>query len=268
MNKIYNNTYNKSSNFSKYSDLEQCLIVGLPLYLKNYYNKKPIIKWKDQPGITSIEQFHALKKNYVSFATIPARASFLVLDIDIKHGINGINEIKKYYNQNNVSIQELNEAPYTITPGGGFHLWFRFCGTDVVNNKILPNVEVKYTTLVTAPGSADVRGKYILHGNLSEAPELPTIFKKLLVYKNTTISEQCHHQNTGDIDIDKMITILNRQGYHFVAGQRNYFIYQLGLFAFRRGKSFSEIINFCKQYQSRDFDMNEITNTLKSAYKI
>ena len=44
MNKIYNNTYNKSSNFSKYSDLEQCLIVGLPLYPKNYYNKKQIIK--------------------------------------------------------------------------------------------------------------------------------------------------------------------------------------------------------------------------------
>ena len=61
MNKIYNNTYNKSSNFSKYSDLEQCLIVGLPLYPKITIIKTNH-KMEGSTRITSIEQFHALKK--------------------------------------------------------------------------------------------------------------------------------------------------------------------------------------------------------------
>lgn len=70
---------------------------------------------------------------------------------------------------------------YVATPSGGIHLYFR-CrslpdGWQLSNNIIYGgaarNIEQKYNRQITAAGSVKRSVRYVLHGGLSAAPEIP-----------------------------------------------------------------------------------------------
>jgi hypothetical protein len=104
------------------------------------------------------------------------RGKFLVIDIDRKVGKpDGLEAFYRMFPMETLPA-ELRGLPgsfpcYTLTPSGGFHLFFKNEGPEVKLRELAPGVEIKEIQ-ITCPGSRREDGEYILYGELNNAPPL------------------------------------------------------------------------------------------------
>jgi len=104
------------------------------------------------------------------------RGRFLAIDIDRKPGKpDGLEIFYRLFPRNTLPA-ELQKLPdsfpcYVQTPTGGFHLYFRYEGLELILRELAPGVEVKEWQ-ITCPGSRRENGEYVLHGELNNAPML------------------------------------------------------------------------------------------------
>ena len=104
------------------------------------------------------------------------RGKFLVIDIDRKPGKpDGLEAFYRLFPRETLP-EELQNLPesfpcYTKTPLCGFHLFFKYEGTELKLRELAPSVEIKETQ-ITCPGSRREDGEYVLHGEPDKAPPL------------------------------------------------------------------------------------------------
>ena len=105
------------------------------------------------------------------------RGRFLAVDIDRKPGKpDGLDTFYKLFPRKTLPV-ELQNLPasfpcYVQTPSGGFHLYFKYDGSEVNLRELAPGVEIKEWQ-ITCPGSRrENNGVYTLHGDLNAAPPL------------------------------------------------------------------------------------------------
>jgi hypothetical protein len=115
--------------------------------------KHPAETWKHIPA--DRPELKPTAERGVGIAT-GARSGIFVVDLDVKNGIDGLEELRKL---------GMVPATYTVaTPSGGFHLYFRHPGFPVRNSApnsspIAPGVDVRGEFgYVVAPGSPHVNG--------------------------------------------------------------------------------------------------------------
>jgi hypothetical protein len=101
---------------------------------------------------------------------------FLALDIDRKSGKpDGLEVFYRIFPKETLPA-ELQDLPqsfpcYVKMPRGGFHLYFKYAGSELKLSNLGPSVEAKESQ-ITPPGSRKENGEYILLGELTEAPPL------------------------------------------------------------------------------------------------
>jgi hypothetical protein len=102
------------------------------------------------------------------------------LDLDRKHGLDGVAELNRLARQHAFTI------PRTVaicTPSGGFHLWFTGpAGTTIPNSvsRIAPGIDIRGTRgYLVGPGSAGKGGTYTVHPSVTE-PTVHPIPEQLL----------------------------------------------------------------------------------------
>lgn len=126
------------------------------------------------------------------FRFIPGDADLLCIDIDMGHEDegDGLASFYVYFMQLGLTLPDYlrdissGSFPcYTKTPGGGFHLHFKYKGTKRYPHQYLAQgVEVfHYGNALTAPGSKKATGDYILFGTIAQAPILPAIIENRLI---------------------------------------------------------------------------------------
>jgi hypothetical protein len=101
---------------------------------------------------------------------------FLAVDIDRKPGkVDGLEIFYRLFPRETLpaELQNLSESfpCYTLTPSGGFHLFFKYEGAELKLRELAPGIEIKEWQ-ITCPGSRREDGEYILHGELDKAPPL------------------------------------------------------------------------------------------------
>lgn len=126
------------------------------------------------------------------FRFIPGDAGLLCIDIDMGHedGGNGLSAFYVFFMHLGLTLPDyLKDIPagsfpcYTKTPGGGFHLHFKYKGAKRYPHQYLAQgVEVfHFGNALTAPGSKKATGDYTLFGTLAQAPTLPAVIENRLI---------------------------------------------------------------------------------------
>jgi len=169
--------------------LEYMASLGIPL-IGAYANKKMIGTETPENFTTDAAEIAALMEGKGNkhgrakgtpikrFYFIPANHGLFCLDIDVKDGKDGKQELLKAFDPETLP-DELKDIEncfpcYTKTPNNGYHLFFRYNGPPIKNAPLFPGIETKHGKPgLTSPGSENAEGKpYILHGNIEAAPPL------------------------------------------------------------------------------------------------
>jgi hypothetical protein len=126
---------------------------------------------------TDIQEIAALWKQDVRRFKAFIRGRFLVLDIDRHPGKpDGLETFYKLWPPE-ILPAELQDIAggsfpcYVTTPSGGFHLYFRYKGSELKIRGLAPGVEAIEWS-IAAPGSEKETGPYVLHGEFTDAPPL------------------------------------------------------------------------------------------------
>jgi len=244
---------------------------GIEIYPAITETGQPIAKYTKVRGIRSTNDLKiAWGKGYKRFVHVPCRAGLIALDIDVKNNRNGMQSLEVYCQNKGMSFQGLlKDTSFTNTPNGGLHVNFKYSGEPVLNNEILEGVEVKYSNLITAPGSISDKGLYEALRNLTDSQTFPTFLQDLLVPRYKQAEEQKNNQTfSSDITLDKIESVLFSQGHRPESGQRNRYAFNFSMFAAKKGKDRDIVTNYLLKYKSSDFPECEIKSTVKSAYLI
>jgi len=126
-------------------------------------------------------------------------AGFLALDLDRNHGKgeniqpdDGVSSLYAMFAGGPVPrvLEEIERTfpAYTLTPSGGYHLWFKFRSTEPFpSGEIAPGLEIHYDrATIYLPGSFKNGRPYIFKGDLDKAPELkslPALYRLLRTAK-------------------------------------------------------------------------------------
>jgi hypothetical protein len=153
--------------------LRRMLAAGVPL--KDFYAKS---KDNDPDSYTpDIQEVAALWEQGVRRFKAFLRGRFLVLDVDMKPGKpSGLASLYGLFPPE-VMPRDFQDIPggsfpcYVKTPSGGYHLYFKYDGSELKLRELAAGVEVKEWQ-ITAPGSEKEAGPYVLHGELADAPPL------------------------------------------------------------------------------------------------
>lgn len=239
----------------------------------NPITKAPVMKWKGHPenftdNINRLREYW--KKGNTAFAFIPEKYGLVVLDIDIKHGINGLLNLDHYITDKEISFPyDLYDMPfYTQTPSGGFHFYFKYSGSPLLNTAICKGVEIKHTNLLTAPGSKNKMGKYIAYGNFSNISLIPYTLIRDKVKKKYFYRKPCRQcfQGKKNIPLNTIFKTICRQYGHPLHGNRNIFCFQFAVYAKKKGYSILQTRHYLDNLIGKDFK-KEIISTTNSAYK-
>ena len=86
----------------------------------------------------------------------------VVIDLDLKHGINGIAEFTKICAENGIDDFQLEIQTLMVrTPGGGYHLYFKTPFPVANTNRFPDGIDVRGAVgYVVSPGSQDSRGEW------------------------------------------------------------------------------------------------------------
>lgn len=118
--------------------------------LKNYIDGK--VSFKTKTG--------TIKFPVRRFSFLPAQAELICIDIDVKNGVNGIEEMRKYADKIGLDLKEtFNKTTYVKTPNGGYHFYFKAQNdfNAKYKNELCPGVEIKAgKRALTAAGSTKI----------------------------------------------------------------------------------------------------------------
>jgi hypothetical protein len=107
-----------------------------------------------------------LRRGFVNFKFIPKENGMLCLDIDLKHGNDGLAELKSYVSEAYLDYH-LEHYTHVLTPNGGYHVYFRYDKDRAFNHDLGNGLEVKYGKLsLTCAGSIKQEGSYTLVNGL------------------------------------------------------------------------------------------------------
>lgn len=243
---------------------------GFELYPAIKDTGAPIFKYTKESGIKNPDELKKyLSKDFSRFVCVPGRNEKITLDIDVKGNRNGKQSLIDYCNSKGLNYKDVfKNTPHTKTPGGGVHLYYGYTGEPVLNNEILPGVEVKYSNLITAPGSESHKGKYFFCGDISNCKELPSFLKALLLPRYPQQQERNYNNISSDISLAKIESILFSQGHTPTPGGRNRYAFKFATFAAKQGKHRDTVIEYLLKYHSPDFPVYEIKNAVRSAFQI
>lgn len=80
------------------------------------------------------------KPTRLAVAVVPGRNNYIVLDVDVKDGAQGVNQLKDLETQ----IGRLPKMPITRTRSGGYHLWFKKPEQCYIrNSKLTADIDVR-----------------------------------------------------------------------------------------------------------------------------
>jgi len=125
---------------------------------------------------TDLRKIEALWNKGIRLFKAFINGRFLALDIDRKPSkVDGVETFYRMFPKKNLPA-ELQNIPdsfpcYTLTPSGGFHLYFKYTGPELKLKELAPSIEIKEWQ-ITCPGSREENGDYVLYGELNEAPPL------------------------------------------------------------------------------------------------
>ena len=250
--------------------------------IPTYPDGKTHGSWKDKNNfLYSLEQVGRFwSKDIRWFQLYPYQSDLVVLDIDVKNGKNGINDLYRLFEDTPAPtyLETVDMHPCHVkTPSGGYHLYFLYAGRKQFQSGLIrqdmPGLEViHYNHVLTAPGSERENGRYTLYGSLEQAPRLPRILEKHLpeygVKKQATNSYKPRDSayDNHNITLDKIRETIDRQGDH--AHSRNGWCYSFARFARRKNYSPVAVESYlCQHFVEPDFTAGEIAQTIKSAFK-
>lgn len=262
--------------------LRMYIDAGVPL-IPSTAGGRCFVKWGDPDAAGYIRTQRNLDISMGSgvhrFQFVPARAGFVVLDIDVKNGKNGFDDVRRLFETANVPLPSeianyRSHTCYVKTPGGGIHLYFRYSGVIPLRSGPLRYRGVRYDGaeilhdghLATAAGSRKESGEYIMHGSLDAA----TVFPPMLI-QLARIEPKEKPVNVGATVLSRslsdVVAIVDRQG-EFSPGQsRNRYTYEVARFAHKCGIAASEVISWAHGHLGADdFTAIEIQRTVESAY--
>lgn len=223
---------------------------------------QPISKL-DNPDIqiTSRERLiYFYNKGIRRFVFRPQSAGLVALDIDCKNGKDGLTEFMKLH-----FVNFEDQYPYTKSPSGGYHIYFKSPGADFVSCEIASGLEVKYYGLITIPGSISDKGKYTSFNDESYLKPLPDVFcNKIPIHRK---DQEIQKPISGNLELNKIMETLNKQGYNPRQGNRNLFSFEFSKFARKNGHQPDTVLNFLAFLESPDFTKREISATVQSAYR-
>jgi|GEM_PF-3851679 len=147
-------------------------------------NKKQLKKYIS--GKTSFKTKSGIIKFPVRrFSFLPAQAELICIDIDVKNGVNGIEEMRKFADKIGLDLKEtFNKTTHVKTPNGGYHFYFRYphVPNEKFKNELCPGVEIKAgKRALTAAGSTktiEINGKkyqrlYKMIGKIGDSLPIP-----------------------------------------------------------------------------------------------
>lgn len=193
-----------------------------------------------------------------------------MLDIDNKNGINGLLNLNYYMIEKKIIfLYDLKNIPFYVqTPSGGFHFYFLYSGKPLLNTAICQGVEIKHSTLITAPGCKNKKGEYIAIGEFLNIPIIPySLIKDKLKKQSQRKPYRQYFQKNKNISLDKIYNTVSKQYGHPVPGNRNNYSFQFSCYAGKQGFSFSEIKSHLSFLISEDFPEKELAITIKSGIK-
>ena len=237
--------------------------------------------WKDKKNfLYSIEQVGRFwSKDIRWFQLYPYQSDLVVLDIDVKNGKNGINDLYRLFEDTPAPtyLESVDMHPCHVkTPSGGYHLYFLYAGRKQFQSGLMrqdmPGLEViHYNHVLTAPGSERENGRYTLYGSLEQAPRLPLILEKRLSEygekKQSTNSRRPQYAyDNHDMPLEKIHETVTRQGEH--EHSRNAKCYAIATFAKKKNYGPVDVENYISNhFVESDFPDNEIKQIVKSAFR-
>jgi hypothetical protein len=142
--------------------------------------KKPLkgFKWSEKSSSNPLDIIEMEWDKASNVAIHCEKSSLLVIDIDVKSGVNGFTDLRKL----EALYPDLLDAPRVSTPSGGEHIYLKLEGSHEITVKGLKGIDLKHKGYVLAPGS-HVRydngheGTYKLrYGSLEEVPNVSKEF--------------------------------------------------------------------------------------------
>lgn len=152
---------------------------GCPVFPCNPKDKSPYVKWKTAATTDQkeIARLWGRYPNAIPGMVTGGASGFVVIDLDVKNGKNGIDEFER------LGLNLENAGAVVRTAGGGLHLYFEHVdGVRNSQDKFGPGIDVRAEGgYVIAPGVVNDVGEYeFISGDLGIArvlcPELPELF--------------------------------------------------------------------------------------------
>ncbi|GHT43698.1 hypothetical protein AGMMS49921_12210 [Endomicrobiia bacterium] len=154
-----------------------------------------------------------------AFRFIPKDNGYLIIDIDRNHadGIDGLELFYTFFEKIGKTRDTMPQAMQNIergsfpcflsTPSGGFYLYFKF-NQDVKVKTTLDakGIDILYTKQAAAAGSIKLKGEYILHGKLTDAPILYGFIKKHILQPSPLANSNLKYKYTNAIIKSLQIT--------------------------------------------------------------
>jgi len=211
------------------------------------------------------------------FRFIPKQAGFLVIDID-RHGrnVDGLQSFYKFLSQNNINepifkdIENGSFPCYVTTPNKGFHLYFKYSGSENFPKKLTDGVEVFYSdrAFITMPCSMEIidtkRGIYELWNELDDAPCLPPSLHNILVSKMPKYYVS-HSLAKRNYSLNKIAEFVEADRKWCGRNDKSYLIARR---ARKEGYSKEETLEFLRFYSGLDgLPDSEVITSVNSAYQ-
>jgi len=249
--------------------------------IPRYPNGGTLGSWKDADNFTS--DINKLKEHWNkglrNYQLHPYVNGYIVFDIDIKNGKDGLQDLHELMDKKNLLmpsyIIDVNTHPaHTKTPSGGYHLYFKYSGDKMYRSTAIKDgfEVIHYNHLATCPGSLKDEKPYLFYGDLKDAPELPRVLKSFLTeWSDEPIQKTqwtFNRKEYGDISLDKICEIIDSQGEYSIGISRNQYCFAVAKFAQKKEYTETDVESYlCDNYKEQDFTEKEIKATVKSAYK-
>lgn len=130
---------------------------GIPVFPVDYTTKRPLTgEGGFRNASTDPETVKQLfrGKQRVRVGLVPGPAGYVVLDVDVKNGAKGGEELQAFCDKHELSA-EFNKAAIVSTPSGGYHFWFkkRDLNEKVSNASPFKDIDIRADGgYVVAPG--------------------------------------------------------------------------------------------------------------------
>jgi len=212
----------------------------------------------------------------------------VVVDLDVKHGAQGIAEWGRFLN-GPPPCPDWPNAPAVATPSGGRHYWLRTDGPVPERPGILPGVDIKGDGgLVVAPPSVQLVSPIIRPGERSgtdqvpvpydwvagcphAAPDVPTWFGSWLASAEPAPRAESQHTQTVGAPLDDALAEYVKNG--VPVSMRNREIYRIACGLYRRfgtdPHGSADVLDVIRQVYAntdkRDFPWREVLTCAESA---